>query len=1302
MKNKKISTLLFSGLAAFTAIAAISSSIAWFIPAFKLKSSDNEITGVSEGAYYEDGDGLTEATAFIISKPRHLYNLAWLQYLGYYNDAEGTQYYFKLKNDIDMTGWNLPPIGTEENPFISNFNGQGHTVYNLTTSNTFSDFTTMHPSKVNNTYFNNHIPNIVGFFGVVGDYNDMYTEDGDNKPGVTYDSSINEMKNTGIQSSVVKSASANTLVGIAAGYVNATVSNVAVNNSDLYTIQGASAITSITSNVSDYSLIGYCTDEYIDSINLRTDDADIPTLDNPNTVSGGDNWGGSINMLDMYTYLRGLADAAPAITFDSAQTVTIDEDGNESDPVVTATTANGAYSSGFREYYRYHGTKYVEDDEEYASFTFARSSDYQNFRSYNDSDTKYICLYGGVNKRATTAGNQTTTNANITTTTNQTLFRISNGTSNYLSYRGSISNQTTTGNASGWRWEDGSYLCCTYNSTKYYLTYNNGNLAGSTTRSTQWTYSSADKNIYTTVNGTNYYLDLSGTTWRLVSTDSTYYLIKSGNNYMTHTYPVTTYANVTNTASNTEPTDMTVRWYYVSGSSKFSATESGTMYYLQRNNNNVRYRNQTTNNFVASAEYGDSVSLSLNNQYYVYLTGTNWRNNTTNSNRVTILKRTAAASENHNITLTDYSSSTTSTAAAYYDTYPSYFPLTREKDENGEYTGAGKPDIKNTGYIVSGANLNDGSQQVPYGDVRVSRFEIKDISRSLSYAEDYSGSYSYTSSKLEVVTRTCVKNGSTYTDSDWTRISDDYNGGNTISNNLSSTFGSKLNYKSDLRFNKYKNSRSQLDATLSTGGGGIYGLHFMNASISTSNLITIPNALVLDGKTVNEEDEVVGTPYTDYQLPQDSIDFNLKDQGFINFFAGTYFTNNNTFFSLHTITRNASNQITSIQEIKGIYAPETGEPSAENPYVYSYSNSKPANSGDLVFDTSWITAPNVVDNCVYYFEIPVNAGEYALGSVSGKNGAYLMYLDIGAGIANYKDIVTTEHVVSTVKEGSFPKGVDFVDYTVGESWGTVTGGHSATVQVGAPANAGQTLNYDLDSATTTLTVSASGNSSPSLTTKFAERNYLVKKKVGDGAATNLDFAPPNLYTMTTDTVTLESYNVFTSSVTRTVTDTITITGGQSGTKIQLDTPLLSSGGFVVESAATFAVSSGPATVTASGLVTLTGSSQVVITMSYSESLENVEQWATASVAVTDDTEGTIFAGHFRDYDDPNIKVRYMYDGPNKIYSIYITAVNSTILDIDTLPPEGYTVKIYVNSSLLATLTSESSNSPLTITGSSGS
>ena len=1283
--KKKLSIILASCVTAFSLLAATLSAVSWFVTSFQMSPEDSVLKGGSEGAYYEDGDGLTEQTAFIISKPRHLYNFAWLQYLGYYNDTAGKQYYFKVKEDLDMSGWILPPAGTEENPFIGNFNGQGHTVSNLTVSNTFTDFTSGRPSRVTSSYFNSHLPEIVGFFGVVGDYNDRYTVNGEPKTGVTYNSSTNEVKNTGILNATIKSGTSQTLVGIAAGYVNAKLDNVAVNESSLYTVENASAISSITSNVSDFSLVGYCTDEFIDDVKLRSDDADIPTLENPNTDSGGDNWGGSINMLDMYTYLRSVINSSTAFTYDSAERVDIDINGNETGRSITGTSIHSGYNSNFNEYYRYYGSKYKENDEEYASYTFARTSDNTSFNQFNSDDTKYVCLYGGKHLRASNNG----TNANLTTTTYNAYFRISNGTANYLSYRGSISNQTSTNNASGWRW-DGEKLYTTYSNTKYYLNNNSGSLSASTTGTTTWTYDSTNKNIYSTISGTNYYLDLSGTTWRLVSTASNYYLIKNGNNYMTHTNPVTTYANVTNTASTTEPTTENVKWYYESSTARFSATSTGTMYYLQRNGNNVRYYRNTTNSlFTASAEYGDSVALSYNG-YYVYNTGTNWRNNTTTTNRVTILKRTQQASEGHNITCTEYTTNSSSTSAAYLDTYPTYFPLTREKDEDGNYTGAGKPDVKNTGYVISGANLTD-TKQSAYGDIRVARFEIKDIATSLS------GDTTYSSNRLEIVTRTCVRGeNNTYTDSGWTRIEDDYNGSNTINNDLSTTFTNKKNYKSALRLSKYKNSRNQLDSTLSTGGGGIYGLHFMNAAISTSNLITVPNVTVLDGKTLDANGKATGSQYTNYQLPQDSIDFNLKDQGFINFFAGTYFTNNDTFFSLHKITRDNNNSITNIQQISKIYAPASGDPSPENPYVYSFDGNKPANSGDLVFDTSWITSPSIVDDSVYYFEIPVNAGEYALGSVSGKNGAYLMYLDIGAGTNNFKDIVTTEKIDTEVKNGIFPTGVDFLEFTAGSTWTAVKGGKTGAVTVGSTTNADQTLTYSYDDDI--ITVSTTG-SDPPVSAKFIHEGKDIKKKVGSGSATSLSFTPSLLYNMTTDSITYELYNVFTSAVNRTIDETITITNGSAGTEIQLSTPVLSEG-FAVSTAATFSVASGPATVTSAGLVTLTGSGEVKIAMTYVETMANVEQWATSSIAVNDDTEGTIFACHFYDYDSPNVLLRYKYDGPNKIYTVYVTASEDTELIIDALPPAGYTVVIVVNGNTAGktTLTSASTTTSVNIVG----
>ncbi len=947
----------------------------------------------------------------------------------------------------------------------------------------------------------------------------------------------------------------------------------------------------------------------------------------------------------------------------------------ESDPVVTASSTNSTYSNGFREYYRYHGAKITENNNEYASFTFARSSSYSDFSPYNSNDGKYICLYGGVTK---SVGSKTVTTENH-------YYYIKSG-SNYLSYQGSISNQTSTSYASGWR-KDGNYLYCTYNSTKYYLNASSdGTLSGSTTASTQWTYSESDANLYTTISGSTYYLKYDSN-WKVSNEGytSTYYLIHSGNNYMTHASSVSSDATVTNTYSTSTPTDTAVRWYYVSGN-YFSATESGTMYYLVRSDSNVNYTTSTSSLLSASSEDEDSVTLTYYNgwrTYYAYYSGSAWACSRYTSDTVSINKYSedVDASKGNNISLTEYSSSSSSSKTSSYDTYPTYFPLTREKDSDGNYTGSGKPDSKNTGYVISGSNLTD-SKQGPYGDLRVSKFDIDDISVALC------GDSTYSASRLEVVTRVCVPDDEgNYTDKGWTRISDDYNANNNTSRStIASEFSSKLHYKSDLRLHKYKSSRSQLDGTLTSGEGHIYGMHFMNAAISKSNLITAPNVTVLDGNTFDEEGNAIGSNYTNYQLPQDAIDFNLKEQGFINFFAGSYFTDNNTFFSLHTITRDSSHNITNIQAIKQIYAPASGDPSDDNPYIYSYNGSKPDGAGDLVFDVSWITSPTMVDNAVYYFELPVNKGEYALGSVSGKNGAYLMYLDIGAGMDNYKEVVTTEHIETSTEARSYPKGIDFTAIS-GGSWTAVTGGDSAAIKVSSTTNADQTLSYSYSS--NTLTVSVTGNDPP-VSNEYADTDVTVQKTVGE-TTTALSLTGQNPYTIVRDKTQTESFNNFTSVVTRTVTEIITISGAEKGASIQLPTPVQSSG-FTIDSAASYSSTSDSATVNATtGLVSITGTGNVVITMSYSESQSNVETWSTASSSISDDTEGTIFTYHLRDYEDPNMVVQYTYDGAEHIYTLNITATKSTVLYVDALPLDGYTVVIVVNGTETATLTSSSTS-----------
>lgn len=189
----------------------------------------------------------------------------------------------------------------------------------------------------------------------------------------------------------------------------------------------------------------------------------------------------------------------------------------------------------------------------------------------------------------------------------------------------------------------------------------------------------------------------------------------------------------------------------------------------------------------------------------------------------------------------------------------------------------------------------------------------------------------------------------------------------------------------DVDFKKVKEECS----VLQSGNGNGYGLHFMNAAVDTNNLYTIPNAKIKD------------TTYTNRQMVANSVDFKVEQKGAIRFVAGTGYTNNNSFFALYNIFRSEAddNIITDIKEISKIY-------SSGGDYVYLYTDGTTSSSvaastlkqEDMVFDCEWITNPGnkLIDDTLYYFAIPVNKGEYALGSRSDLTGAYLFYLDIGA------------------------------------------------------------------------------------------------------------------------------------------------------------------------------------------------------------------------------------------------------------------------------------------------------------------
>ncbi len=405
-----------------------------------------------------------------------------------------------------------------------------------------------------------------------------------------------------------------------------------------------------------------------------------------------------------------------------------------------------------------------------------------------------------------------------------------------------------------------------------------------------------------------------------------------------------------------------------------------------------------------------------------------------------------------------------------------YFPIRVDRDSNGNFASGYAVSPKNTGYIVSGANLEQSSStnsaQKKWGDIRVSGFEISNISSSysttglsvsrisnggnyLTLTKDGNGDYQitnttnassavywqYSNSKLFTQmgesTYYLTNSNNTLTLStsagvDWTynnsRLSNNYyyiqyynNSWTLRTNTQNLTFD--LGTLQMNRIYTYDGSNHVLTAAQKTaafnqaalqlaqslvGSTRVFGLHFMDAQISMDHIIKADYVSIFN------------VPYYDYELPEDSIDFHVIERGTISFFAGEYFDDNDAFFSLHQVFRYKSTDeavlsgekrvgdIKMIKEIAEVY--KSASQGDRVNYIYrftdgTYSDSDGEYTGatslesgySSVFETSWITAPGGMTSNgtkIYYFEIPCNAGEYCLGSVSGKTGAYLIYLDI--------------------------------------------------------------------------------------------------------------------------------------------------------------------------------------------------------------------------------------------------------------------------------------------------------------------
>ncbi len=1033
MKKKNI--ILLSSLLVGTLIAGVAISLSWFDTRTDL--NPDEIYGSSETAYFAYGKG-TQDEPYGITNPRHLYNLAWLQYMGKFNkdtDKDGiiNPVYFELGDNIDMSKFSsaLPPIGTVDNPFVGVFNGNDKKIENLKISSDPSDLTKK-PYVVSSSFTS---PNIIGMFGVVGEIEGT-------SYNLRYDSSVLSIKNFQLENATIKTENSKALIGIVAGYVNGSISDVTLVQPKMEFSKDTANLSSYNqkfTNVSNYSVAGYCEEEYektmTSTVTTLKNKVDDPVQFTKEDAGDGQGWGGSIDMKEMYTNLKtnwNAFVASPstlATKYATASTITYDTNGKEVEAVtstnrvqVSSVNSDYIYTQAYDKYISFfEKEEFNSNNEGTSSYTYVIED--PDSATSSNNEWRYMCL-SGYGNRTIKGGKTVTIPAGYRNVdSSQTFFIYQydlNGTKHYLGYDPNNSNaivDTTDSTYAICFYNGSDYLLTTFSSRNdyetYYLTNTNGTLSLTASQATTWTY---DESASTYKNG-NYFLHYNEetNTWQAEKVDVIYHFSSVSNN---KTYYLN--SNGTSISASTSPTTS----WYIDEDNYVYMNNNGTNYYITTNYKDYLSLTSskssscfklyllTDGTYKMYYEY----SYGYSTYYYYYYPEYNRKRWSATSTRyesnISAITTDVISSEFFDLETEEgrnlylYMNATTETRNSNFVTKDTYFPL---KNTNGV------PDQKNTGYVVSGSNFFDN----PYGDIRVSAFYISDL---ISY--------------------------------------------NTSSNKLTSVYtvndsGAKQNITNSSSYQKYAKSKTALESVLSSDSSYVYGLHFMNASIglqySDGHKVRVPKAIIN------------GTEYKNYQVPYDCIDFNLKEKGYINFFAGTYFSGNNSFFSLYQIHRDPGNvsNIKSLDKIKTIYS----SGNSKDDYVYEYENgtSSASTSGlTSIFKTSWIEKQSsIADNVAYYFEIPVNAGEYALGSVSGANGAYLIYLDIGANAQVVNRTTVTELVNETRSTYKYALGISIIN--AGSSSGTEDVNSYCILIEDITSSSGSVITFDRESNETSST-----------------------------------------------------------------------------------------------------------------------------------------------------------------------------------------------------------------------------------------
>ena len=1147
LKKRFLKILSYAFVISCGLAGTVFSTLSWFKATGRINEYD--LNGKSTGAYFAYGDG-SEQHPFGISIPRHLNNLAWLQYMGKFDDGH---YYFELANNINASGnqYVIPPIGTEDHPFVGVFDGKGHTINNIKVTNDSSSFT----NKPSNVTYDESEAEIVGFFGVVGRIDDD-----------SYSSSINTLKDVSLNNLTVESVTNNTLIGLAAGYVNAEMDGVKVGTSNI-SVNGNSS-KQYTSNLSDYGLVGYTTKTassgtFQQKLSQQYD----------SSASGDDaGWGGSIDFKTFYERLVTIRDSY-AKTNQSLGFVYDDVYDSITGERVSHTVRSGKTNS--------YGMVYNED--------------------YTKNGVTYNPKIGAVKINGN--GNNGITNS--------TLFYLNGGhysvskTRNYYEHEGykiyktvdsvehylgaaneTIANNVAVTDRSGtdaskalvWEIFDGSSgkITTKYKNTPYYLAIaaNGTDLVIRSSSANGTTFKKAtDGNggvrFYVDSGDSYSYLDYNNG-WKMITpptlipdhppavtapnpgTEAEYFAANGGLNASDYSgaYQISymdgstkRYVSVSGTSITTSTTPFTNGWNFNGGTSLPTSGQDNTIktasgnYYIGKNNNNngLTYTTTSTNwkatNNNGSWTFSYEVTTSggcsgdTKTTYYMRRSGSSLSVSSNDSNNTFTLETTSSVIAANNSALHDawvaakelYDGQVA--ALEYYNTVTRPAEIQAYQDELSDYNATFSAFYLPT-KTISAANNN-----VVMGP----DFQDVDRSSGMDYEHDQDVTYLplTVESNLEAKTTNTgyIIGGETYTSASDSavngngRIASFYSISASLTNynRTNGAFNEDSVYTVDANglhtidddnnnYQKYLDSKLKIEDTLNTPNSDkVYGLHFTANGISASNLVTAKYAAIN------------GEEHSNYKMPANSIDFNLREQGYVNFFAGTYGysgssdTTIDSFFSLHQVQRNGE-EITAINEIEEIY----GDGINNHSYVFKFANSNtyttpysldPYNSKKFyvlgtkylitdtehggytdgvyhqisstvfannysgytkIFDMNWLKDRSYFNNVnsdafhkAFYFEIPTNPGEYALGTVTGKTyGAYLIYLDIGANAANQDKV--TAYAVSTFQSGlNYPIGVDFDISSLTDT----VGGETACIVIFAGESSDGDVDFTVSGAT---------------------------------------------------------------------------------------------------------------------------------------------------------------------------------------------------------------------------------------------